>query len=303
VARGDSRGELDGELRFSFPPESTFGKLGMLAHGTVLANAQNKHSAPGICTQSGLSLLRLFRHTGDTSDTWIMDLLRDIAHTLPQYMSRADRPIPWTMPYNLPEDPSEKKLRPGWMCERVNLTYWGGHEHPGEVFYYSCWSEVSLLLTIAELPGIYARMPAEVAARPADGSEFPYHDWVALEGALGGRPATLAVLNDSTYSYAASGGVLRFTLVRGVPYAEHPPFEYKDARNVHFLDQGWQERRIGLVAIEGAWTAAPLDRLAQEFQIPAIAFLDSAHPGDLPRESAGISVEPASVAVLAIRPC
>jgi hypothetical protein len=43
------------------------------------------------------------------------------------------------------------------MCERLNLTYWGGHEHPGEVFYYSCWSEVSLLLTIAELPGINAR--------------------------------------------------------------------------------------------------------------------------------------------------
>lgn len=139
---------------FPFPPESTFGKLGMLANGTVLANAQNKHSAPGICTHSGLPLLRLFRLTGEA---WIMDLLRDIAHTLPQYMSRADRPIPWTIPYNLPDDPSETTLRPGWMCERVNLTYWGGHEKPGEVFYYSCWSEVALLLTIAELPGIYAQ--------------------------------------------------------------------------------------------------------------------------------------------------
>jgi hypothetical protein len=98
---------------FPFPPESTFGKLGMLANGTVLANAQNKHSAPGLCTHSGLSLLRLFRHTGDTSDTWIMDLMRDIAHALPQYMSRADRPIPWTMPYNQPEDPSEKNAAPG----------------------------------------------------------------------------------------------------------------------------------------------------------------------------------------------
>lgn len=139
---------------FAFPPESAFGKLGMLANGTVLANAQNKHSAPGLCTHSGLSLFRLFRLTGET---WIMDLLRDIAHTLPQFLSRADRPIPWSMPYNLPEDPNEKTLRPGWMCERVNLTFWGGHENPGEVFFYSCWSEVSLLLTIAELPGVYAR--------------------------------------------------------------------------------------------------------------------------------------------------
>lgn len=139
---------------FPFPPESTFGKLGMLANGTVLANAQNKHSAPGICTHSGLSLLRLFRHLGES---WILDLLRDIAHTLPQYMSRADRPIPWTMPYNQPTDPAQTTLHPGWMCERVNLTYWGGAEKPGEIFYYSCWSEISLLLTIADLPGIYAR--------------------------------------------------------------------------------------------------------------------------------------------------
>jgi hypothetical protein len=138
---------------FPFPAESTFGKMGMLTNGTVLANAQNKHSAPGICTHSGLSLLRLFRHIGER---WIMDLLCDIAHALPQYMSRDDRLIPWTIPYNLPEHPWEKTLRPGWMCERVNLTFWGGQEYPGEVFYYSCWSEVSLLLTIAELPGIYA---------------------------------------------------------------------------------------------------------------------------------------------------
>lgn len=139
---------------YPFPPQSTFGKLNMLANGTVLANAQNKHSAPGICTHSGLSLLRLYRHTGKS---WIMDLLRDIAHTLPQYMSRADRPIPWTIPYNLPDDPEEKTLRPGWMCERVNLTQWGPTENIGEVFFYSCWSEVSLLLTIADLPSIYIK--------------------------------------------------------------------------------------------------------------------------------------------------
>jgi hypothetical protein len=139
---------------YEFPPDSTFGRLRMLANGTVLANAQNKHSAPGICTHSGLSLLRLFRRAGEP---WMMDLLRDIAHTLPQFMSRADRPIPWTIPYFQPTDPAETTLRPGWMCERVNLTRWGEHERIGEVFYYSCWSEVSLLLTIAELPGVYAQ--------------------------------------------------------------------------------------------------------------------------------------------------
>ncbi len=139
---------------YAFPPESTFGRLGMLATGTVIANAQNKHSAPGLCTHSGLSLFRLFRRSGET---WVMDLLRDIAHALPQFLSRADRPIPWTIPYFKPADSAVTALPPGYMCERVNLTEWGAHEKIGEVFFYSCWSEVSLLLTIAELPGVYVQ--------------------------------------------------------------------------------------------------------------------------------------------------
>ena len=138
----------------AFPTDSTFGQLDMLSAGTVLANAQNKHSAPGICTHSGLSLLRLYRLTGEP---FFMDLLRDIARALPQYMSRADRPIAWKIPYNPPESPDIRHLRPGWMCERVNVTQWGPTELAGEVFYYSCWSEFSLALTCAELPGVYAR--------------------------------------------------------------------------------------------------------------------------------------------------
>lgn len=139
---------------FPFPASCEFARLGMLTAGTVLANVQNKHSAPGLCTHSGLSLFRLHRLTGDTA---CMDLLRMIAHALPQYLSRVDRPIRWSIPYNEPASPDEHHLRPGWMCERVNVTQWGPTETVGEVFYYSCWSEVSLALTTAELPGIYVR--------------------------------------------------------------------------------------------------------------------------------------------------
>ncbi len=139
---------------YTFPPDSTFGKLGMLTAGTVLANAQNKHSAPGICTHSGLALFRLYRLCGEP---FFMDTLRDIAHALPQFLSRQDRPIEWKIPYFAPADPHTRHLPPGWMCERVNLTRWGRHELIGEVFCGSCWCEVSLLLTCAELPGIYAQ--------------------------------------------------------------------------------------------------------------------------------------------------
>jgi hypothetical protein len=137
---------------FRFPPHSTFGKLDMLTTGTVWANVQNKHAAPGICTLSGASLLKLWRATGD--NVWL-DLIRDIARCLPQYVSRSDRPIPdtrlgkrWTV------------MPSGWVNERVNLSDWEVRGQPweeigvGEIFGGSCWSEPAILNTIAEVPGI-----------------------------------------------------------------------------------------------------------------------------------------------------
>lgn len=134
---------------YQFPPGSALGALGIDARGALLANAQNKCGVPGICTLSGQGILRTFRASGDVP---LLDLLRDIAHALPQYVSRADRPIParltWAHP--LPHLPA------GWMCERVNTTpSWP--EALGEQSAYSCWCEVALMLTWCDLPGVYAQ--------------------------------------------------------------------------------------------------------------------------------------------------
>ncbi|MGF1530877.1 MAG: hypothetical protein ACFCU4_05910 [Puniceicoccaceae bacterium] len=137
---------------FRFPPESTFGKLDMLTTGTVWANVQNKHAAPGICTLSGASLLKLWRATGEA--VWL-DLLRDIASCIPQYVSREDRPIPDIRPGK-----RWKVMPPGWVNERVNLSDWEVRGDPeeeigvGEIFGGSCWSESAALNTFAEVPGI-----------------------------------------------------------------------------------------------------------------------------------------------------
>jgi len=140
---------------FHFPKDSTFGRMGMLTTGTVLANVQNKHSAPGICTLSGNSLLKLFRVTGDVR---YLELIREIAHAIPQYMSRADRPICDRRPGQ-----TWPVMDPGWVNERVNMSDWevrGDPDHEigvGEIFGGSTWSEVALMLTFAELPGIYVQ--------------------------------------------------------------------------------------------------------------------------------------------------
>lgn len=123
---------------FQFPPESMFGKAGIRTTGSVYANTQNKHSAPGLCTFSGLGLLKLFRATGDLLP---LHLLRDIAHGLPQYLQHPLKPL------------GDAVI--GHMCERVNMTDWEGPERIGETLRMTTWAETSLLLTTVEIPGLY----------------------------------------------------------------------------------------------------------------------------------------------------
>ena len=132
-----------------FPPGSALGQLSIDARGTMIANAQNKCGVPGICTLSGEGIFRTFRATGDTT---LLDLLREIAHALPQFVSRDDRPIPARITWGHPMS----ELPTGWICERVNLTpSWP--EPLGEQAAYSCWCEVAMMLTWCDLPGVYAQ--------------------------------------------------------------------------------------------------------------------------------------------------
>lgn len=128
---------------FAFPPDSCFGKLGIRAAGSVWANVQNKHSAPGICTLSGDSLFKLYRYTGN--ETYLREI-QVMAHNLTQYLCRTDKQI---------GDP--EKMHPGYICERVNFSDWEGRENIGGQLFGSCWSEVALMLTTIELPGVYAQ--------------------------------------------------------------------------------------------------------------------------------------------------
>jgi len=123
---------------YHFPENSLFGGLDIRTTGAVWANIQNKHGGPGICTASGDCLLKLYRATGNKL---YMQMLNDVAHNLMQYISREDRPI--------------SKQHPGWINERVNLSDWEGKKLIGGIFYGNTWAQVSAMLTVAEIPGIY----------------------------------------------------------------------------------------------------------------------------------------------------
>lgn len=126
---------------YVFPKGSEFERLKINTVGSVFANVQNKHSAPGLCTASGDAIYKLYKHTGNEE---YLELLRDVAFFIPQCVSTEERPI-----FSWDEKPI--RLMPGWICERVNTSDWEGTESVGGVFALSCWCETSLLLTFSEL--------------------------------------------------------------------------------------------------------------------------------------------------------
>ena len=130
---------------YAFPPESRFGRMGVHTAGSVWANVQNKHSAPGLCTLSPAAFLKLYRATGETG---YLDLMTQIARFSPQVVSIPERPVMST---------SGKPLRPGELCERVNLSDWEGAENVGDsIFGPSAWPMAAMMLTHLEIPGVYA---------------------------------------------------------------------------------------------------------------------------------------------------
>lgn len=139
---------------YKFPPKSEFGRHGKKTVGSVFANIQNKHSAPGICTLSGDSLLKLWKWT---DDPLYLELIKDIALSLGQYISTDENPIyDWDIDPNLRDSEDLSLIEPhrlpqGFINERVNMSDWEDEIHIGGVFNGSCWSETSNLLTLAEV--------------------------------------------------------------------------------------------------------------------------------------------------------
>ena len=124
---------------FDFPTGCEFERLGIKTTGSVIANCQNKHSAPGICSMSGDALLRLSQYTNDRR---YYELIRDIARNIPQYTSTKERPIHATDGTVLP---------PGFSCERVNMSDWESKAWIGGVWNGSCcWCETAAMLTATE---------------------------------------------------------------------------------------------------------------------------------------------------------
>ncbi len=148
---------------------------------------------------------------------------------------------------------------------------------------------------------VFAKVPGAALERAANGNEEPYQDWIALEGSLNGQQYTLALANNSTYSYDCLEGLLRTILVRSAPYARHNPNRVEVGGVNAWQDQGRQERTFWLLRGKGDYTGLSLDRQACELQSPAEYVMDSRHGGSQPRTQSFLEVGPGSIEVLAVK--
>ncbi|MEN8247987.1 MAG: hypothetical protein ABFS32_03585 [Bacteroidota bacterium] len=124
---------------YVFSDSTLFHKMNIQSSGGVYANTQNKTAPGGICTHSGIALLKLYRATQNSR---YVKLLQQITQSQQQYMTWGTHRFP--------------NANDGWISERCNMTDF--HPAIGETFPYSGWSETSLLLAATELPSIYVNL-------------------------------------------------------------------------------------------------------------------------------------------------
>jgi hypothetical protein len=115
------------------------------ATGAVFTDAQNRRGAPGYVLSSGSALFRLYRATGDVA---LLELLRDTAHNLGQYLPLIDDG----------GRSASAGARDSGDCSRADSSDWlveNGSVLPAAGLY-----DAIALLTYSELPSVYAQTDA-----------------------------------------------------------------------------------------------------------------------------------------------
>ncbi len=117
---------------YVLPPQTPLARHGAKLAGAVWASTQNKHSAPGFCTQSADALFRLYRHSGDER---YAELLRDVLHAHAEGIQPNGR-ISERLTY----------------CDADSRGSWEG---------YTGWNETNGAMMALEIPGIYVSTDSE----------------------------------------------------------------------------------------------------------------------------------------------
>ena len=236
----------------------------------------------------------------DTSDTW--------AHGINQFRQEMGRPmlVSSAVVENGPVT-RVTRHRASWQNSEIilDIAEFAALDFV-ELRFVIDWHEHEQMLmleipTALNQPKIYAKVPGQVLERHANGEEEPYQDWGAVQGTINNADHTVALINNSSYSYDCLNGLFRTVLIRSAPFARHNPNQVPHDDNNAWQDQGRQERRFWLLAGRGSYTEFALDRRAEELQTPAEYVVDSAHHGTQAWEQSFLEIKPGNVWVLAIK--
>lgn len=144
-----------------------------------------------------------------------------------------------------------------------------------------------------EIPGAYIK-------RPTNGEEEPAGRWGAISFDDGGR-RTLALLNDSKYSYDCPDNDLRLTVIRNVIFADH--YSNRPAANFNFTDEGIQRFEYGVFICDGEAEKSDIMNEAAMFNIRPAAVPESFHKGVLPQRKGFLSVDRDNIIMTALKFC
>jgi len=236
----------------------------------------------------------------DTSDTW--------AHGINQFRQEVGRPA--LVSSSVIENGPITRItrhRARWQQSEIvlDIAQFAGMDFV-ELRFVIDWREHEQILKLEILTKLaeskfFAKVPGQILERKTNGEEEPYQDWGAVQGKIGNGDYTVALLNNSTYSYDCLDGLFRTVLIRSAPFARHNPGQVPHNDNNAWQDQGRQERTFWLLAGKGQCVDLDLDRRAEELQTPAEYVMDSAHQGTEGWEQSFLEVMPSNVWVLALK--
>ncbi len=149
------------------------------------------------------------------------------------------------------------------------------------------------LINTYEIPGAFIK-------RPTNGEEEPAGKWGAITFTDNGRH-TLALVNDSKYSYDCPDNDLRLTVIRNVISADH--YSDRPAANFNFTDEGIQRFEYGVYTCEGEAETSDIENEAVKFNIRPVTVPMSFHKGTLPQKKSYLSVDRDNVIMTAFKLC
>lgn len=167
------------------------------------------------------------------------------------------------------------------------------------------WAEKFTLLKMSfpvcgtDLINTY-EIPAGFIKRPVNGEEEPASRWGAISFTDGGR-RTLAILNDSKYSYDCPENDLRLTAIRNVIFADH--YSHRPAANFNFTDEGIQRFEYGVYVCDGEAECSEVTKEGVMFNIRPVAVPESFHKGTLPQRKGYLSVDADNIIMTAFKFC